>query len=204
MNTFNFVESKVVLLGRNFSGKTCLLERYLHDRFLGTSEATIGAAYGTKTVTVRNTRVTLGIWDTAGSERYDAMSRIYYRGAKAAVICFDLTEEESFLRAKYWVNELHTYESSCRIYLCGTKFDLVEGKKKSRAVDAWVVSQYADGINAKLFETSSMTGRDVERLFFCVADDCGKEEYPQVEENDKELSKVKLEEPKNKRRNCCS
>ena len=26
--------------------------------------------------------------DTAGSERYESMSRIYYRGAKAAVVCF--------------------------------------------------------------------------------------------------------------------
>lgn len=26
--------------------------------------------------------------DTAGSERYEAMSRIYYRGARAAIVCF--------------------------------------------------------------------------------------------------------------------
>lgn len=26
--------------------------------------------------------------DTAGSERYEAMSRIYYRGAKAAIVCY--------------------------------------------------------------------------------------------------------------------
>ena len=28
--------------------------------------------------------------DTAGSERYEAMSRIYYRGAKAAVVCYGM------------------------------------------------------------------------------------------------------------------
>ena len=30
--------------------------------------------------------------DTAGSERYEAMSRIYYRGAKAAVVCYGMFE----------------------------------------------------------------------------------------------------------------
>lgn len=29
--------------------------------------------------------------DTAGSERYEAMSRIYYKSAKAAIICYGLS-----------------------------------------------------------------------------------------------------------------
>lgn len=29
--------------------------------------------------------------DTAGSERYEAMSRIYYRGARAAIVCYGKT-----------------------------------------------------------------------------------------------------------------
>lgn len=48
--------------------------------------------------------------DTAGSERYEAMSRIYYRGAKAAVVCYDLTDSESFARVRFWVNELKSNE----------------------------------------------------------------------------------------------
>ncbi|KAK3727037.1 hypothetical protein QZH41_012559, partial [Actinostola sp. cb2023] len=108
--TYNQVAAKVVLLGKTNSGKTCLLERYLHHRYVELVEATIGAAYGTRTVDVRDQRVTLGIWDTAGSERYDAMTRVYYRGATAAIICYDLTDENSFHRAKYWINELQTYE----------------------------------------------------------------------------------------------
>ena len=48
--------------------------------------------------------------DTAGSERYEAMSRIYYRGAKAAIVCYDLTDSSSFERAKFWVKELRSLE----------------------------------------------------------------------------------------------
>lgn len=48
--------------------------------------------------------------DTAGSERYEAMSRIYYRGAKAAIVCYDLSDGSSFDRAKFWINELQQNE----------------------------------------------------------------------------------------------
>jgi len=48
--------------------------------------------------------------DTAGSERYEAMSRIYYRGARAAVVCYDITEKSSFARLSFWVEELRKNE----------------------------------------------------------------------------------------------
>lgn len=48
--------------------------------------------------------------DTAGSERYEAMSRMYYRDAKAAVIAFDLTDAHSFEKAKFWITELKAAE----------------------------------------------------------------------------------------------
>lgn len=48
--------------------------------------------------------------DTAGSERYEAMSRIYYRGAKAAIVCYDITDKSSFDRVRFWVEELRKNE----------------------------------------------------------------------------------------------
>ena len=75
------VDMKVVLLGREFCGKTSLVERFLNERFAGENkyQNTIGAAYGARTVNVGGRYVVLGIWDTAGSERYESMSRMYYR-----------------------------------------------------------------------------------------------------------------------------
>ncbi|XP_076364232.1 ras-related protein Rab-24-like isoform X2 [Tachypleus tridentatus] len=71
------VDLMIVLLGKEYGGKTSLLEQYLHDRFNGD-------------LPYQN--------DTAGSERYEAMSKIYYRGAKAAIVCYDLTDSSSFER----------------------------------------------------------------------------------------------------------
>lgn len=139
------VDLKVVMLGKEYVGKTSLVERYVHDRFLVgpyqnvsaparggragrgrhapadltacPSLQTIGAAFVAKVMSVGDRTVTLGIWDTAGSERYEAMSRIYYRGAKAAIVCYDLTDSNSFERAKFWVKELRSLEEGCQIYL---------------------------------------------------------------------------------------
>jgi small GTP-binding protein len=43
------------------------------------------------------------IWDTAGQERYAALAPLYYRGAAAAVVVYDITSPESFSKAQYWV-----------------------------------------------------------------------------------------------------
>lgn len=101
------VDLKVVLLGSVSVGKSCLCERFLHERFTKGQGPTIGAAFGTKEVTVaKRTTLNLGVWDTAGAERYESMTRHYFRGADAAIICYDLTDTTSFERMQHWVNEL--------------------------------------------------------------------------------------------------
>lgn len=167
------VDLKVVLLGKEYGGKTSLVERYLYDRFDAATpyQNTIGAAYGAKQIAVRNRRITLGIWDTAGSERYEAMSRIYYRGAGAAIVCFDLTDRESYQKAKFWVSELRNHEEKCQIFLCGTKNDLIKEEGRYRAISYHDVLDYAEEIGAKMFETSSKTGEGIAELFCQIAKD---------------------------------
>ena len=48
--------------------------------------------------------VTLGIWDTAGAERFESLSRVYYHSARAAVVCFDASNASSFQKMKFWVS----------------------------------------------------------------------------------------------------
>ncbi|CAM6129137.1 unnamed protein product [Calypogeia fissa] len=46
------------------------------------------------------------IWDTAGQERYHSLAPMYYRGPAAAIVVYDMTNPDSFLHAKKWVDEL--------------------------------------------------------------------------------------------------
>ncbi|XP_033102798.1 ras-related protein Rab-24-like [Anneissia japonica] len=198
------VDLKVVLLGKEYGGKTSLVERYLHDRFHGDVpyQNTIGAAFGAKKVDVGDRTVTMGIWDTAGSERYEAMSRIYYRGAKAAILCYDLTEAASFDRVKFWVDELLKNEEKCKIYLCGTKVDLVEDDKKNRKVDYHETTDYGDSIKAKVFETSSKTGSSIKELFSSIAKDFV--EDPTNSDEESSPKTLDLQENRTRQKGCCS
>jgi len=163
------VDIKVVLLGKHSVGKTCLVERYLHGKFKDGTVTTVGAAFGAKKLTISGKEVTLGIWDTAGQERYESMSRIYYRSAKATIVCFDLTDPKSFDKVKFWVDELLGNEEGCDIYVVGTKLDLVqEGTERGRTPEE--VKDYAKKIDAKIFETSSKTGQGIDELFQDIAE----------------------------------
>ena len=97
---------KLVLLGNAGVGKSCLVLRFVRGEFVDDLDTTVGAAFLTKTVTLDGAPVKVEIWDTAGQERYRSLAPMYYRGAQAAVVVFDLTSRDSFEGAKGWVKEL--------------------------------------------------------------------------------------------------
>merc|ERR1711920_633073 len=99
--------------------------RFVKGQFSEYQESTIGAAFLTQTVPVQDCTVKFEIWDTAGQERYHGLAPMYYRGAAAAVVVYDITSRQSFERAKKWVDELKTTGSAdCVIALAGNKVDL--------------------------------------------------------------------------------
>jgi len=159
------VDLKVVLLGKHSVGKTCLVERFLHGKFKDNTVATVGAAFGAKKLDINGKEITLGIWDTAGQERYESMSRIYYRSAKAAIVCFDLSDPSSFDKVRFWIDELLQNEENCDIYIAGTKLDAIG----SIVYLPEEVREYATKIGAKIFQTSAKTGAGIDELFHDIA-----------------------------------
>ena len=102
------------------------------------------------------------------------MTRIYYRGARAAIVCYDLTDPEAWEKVRFWVDELQRFQEGCRVYLCATKSDLISkengyGSRKRRAVDFHEAEEYAEEVGAAaLVETSAKTGENVDELFLKV------------------------------------
>ena len=108
----------------------------------------------------------LQLWDTAGQERYRALAPMYYRGAAAAVVVYDVTNPTSFEGAKSWVKELQRRgEAGCVIALAGNKAD----NKEARKVSAEDVREYAAENNCIAMETSAKTGMNVKELFVAIA-----------------------------------
>lgn len=121
---------KLVLLGESSVGKSSLVLRFVKGQFLDFQDSTIGAAFLTQTVCLNETTVKFEIWDTAGQERYHSLAPMYYRGAQAAIVVYDITNQDSFVRAKNWVKELQRQGNpDIVIALAGNKVDLEEERK---------------------------------------------------------------------------
>mmetsp|Transcript_19660 Transcript_19660/g.63887 ORF Transcript_19660/g.63887 Transcript_19660/m.63887 type:complete len:214 (-) Transcript_19660:41-682(-) len=157
---------KVCLLGEGRVGKTSLLLRYVHNTFSETQPATIQASYLTKRLTVEGNTVHLSIWDTAGQERFHALGPIYYRDADAALLVYDITDMDSFVRVKNWVKELRKMAGKdIVLVLAGNKVDM----ERNRQVPAEEAEAYAASIDATLFHTSAKANKGVEQAFLHIA-----------------------------------
>ena len=73
------------------------------------------------------------IWDTGGSERFRTMVSLYYKDAAAAIICFDLTDADSFQGVDYWIGEMVEKNNieDFVMALAGNKCDCEPEKRQS-------------------------------------------------------------------------
>ncbi|KAG6918230.1 hypothetical protein DXG01_015823 [Tephrocybe rancida] len=85
-------------------GKTSLLQRYTQNKFdPKNTTSTSGAFFVTKKVYVNGLKVRLQLWDTAGQERFRSMAPMYYRGANAALLLYDITNASTFNDIRGWL-----------------------------------------------------------------------------------------------------
>eukprot|EP01126_Amoeba_proteus_P043958 TRINITY_DN4859_c0_g1_i10.p1 TRINITY_DN4859_c0_g1~~TRINITY_DN4859_c0_g1_i10.p1 ORF type:complete len:153 (-),score=17.78 TRINITY_DN4859_c0_g1_i10:570-1028(-) len=135
MDKMEHFHYKVVFVGDSTVGKTALVTRFVNKQFSERSISTIGASFHAQEVILDNGKVQFEIWDTAGQERFAPLVPMYYRGAHVAVVVFDLTNYDSFLRAQDWIEELLLKGNpKTVIVLAGNKSDLIEMRQVSSQV----------------------------------------------------------------------
>ncbi|KAH8979932.1 P-loop containing nucleoside triphosphate hydrolase protein [Lactarius hatsudake] len=120
------IDAKVVVMGNSGVGKTSLLQRYTQNKFdPKNTTSTTGAFFVAKKVTVNGVKVRLQLWDTAGQERFRSMAPMYYRGANAALLLYDITNQASFQDVHGWLKELKkNCPADLITYIVGSKADL--------------------------------------------------------------------------------
>ncbi|XP_042044681.1 ras-related protein RABF2b-like [Salvia splendens] len=160
------INAKLVLLGDVGAGKSSLVLRFVKGQFVEFQESTIGAAFFSQTVALNDATVKFEIWDTAGQERYHSLAPMYYRGAAAAIIVYDVTNQASFDRAKKWVEELKAQGNLNMVMaLAGNKSDLLDAKK----VESEEAQTYAQANGLFFMETSAKTATNVNDIFYEIA-----------------------------------
>jgi len=116
--------------------------------------------------TAQQRHIGFKIWDTAGQEKYRSLAPMYYRGASAAILVYDITKPGSFAALQDWAAELRQNgPKDLVLAVCGNKSDLYE----DRAVGKRTGQEYAESIGALWIETSAKTAEKVEALFVEVA-----------------------------------
>jgi len=186
---------KLVLLGDAAVGKSSSVERFVKNEFFEFQQPTIGAAFLTQTVQLDDYTVKFEIWDTAGQERYRSLAPMYYRGAAAALVVYDITSYDSFSGAKTWIEELQRQGSADIIIgLAGNKSDL----ESKREVPTDEARQYAQENNCIFYETSAKSGENVQTMFQQIAMKLPKNTQPQHNDDIQIISPDEVE-----KKGCC-
>jgi len=185
---------KILLLGDSTVGKTCFLLRYMDDSFLDLHMATIGLDYRLKTMILEDQKIVkVQLWDTAGQDKFRAITRNYYKGASGIILLFDVTNIKSFENIKKWINEIkEEISEKVSIILIGNKIDNANERKISKEQGEKLASE----IGVKFFETSAKTGEGINECVFYLV--------KKIFENDPEVKNKgrNLKHKSNKRR-CC-
>jgi small GTP-binding protein len=143
---------KVILLGEPGTGKTCLINVTVGEKFVDFTESTSGSTFVSKTFTRDDQDYVVDIWDTAGQEKYRALTKIFIKGSKIVIFVYAIDNKKSFDELKkYWINMTKDILGEETIYgIVGNKTDLYlnEEVKESEA------SEYAESLGMK-FKTVS-------------------------------------------------
>ncbi|KAJ3446366.1 ras-related protein rab-24 [Anaeramoeba flamelloides] len=196
------IDLKVLLLGNAYVGKSSIFERFVNENYTNSIEATIGVAFAIKGIEIEEKQIYLGIWDTAGEEKFESVAVSYYRNAKAAILCYDVNDRRTFDKIKYWVSELKKISPDCKIYLTGTKIDLIKDKTE-RKVPVDLVQKFSKSLGIKSFETSAKTGIGIAELFEQIGKDYimdYKKEDEDLDSNEVDLNDFQME---NTKKGCC-
>lgn len=162
---------KIVVLGDPGVGKTTLMLQYTEKKFQELYIPTVGVQVSVKDVQLtkgsQKSNVGLYIWDVAGQVKFSKIRKLFYEGANAFIIVYDMTDKDTFINTSRWYNDLLEVLGRENIHgiLVGNKKDLA-----NRQISPQSGKLLADKMNLSFTETSAKTGENVDQLFLEIAE----------------------------------
>ena len=153
---------KIVIIGDSAVGKTNIMSKYINNEFHEDSKATVGVEFGDKFFDVEGHKIKAQIWDTAGQERYKAITNAYFKGAKGALVVYDITRKVTFNSVDKWIADLRaSADKKVNIILIGNKSDLENNREVTK--DEGLEKSKALGV--AFMETSASNGDNIDKAF---------------------------------------
>ena len=112
------------------------------------------------TTSVNGEDVRLMLWDTAGQEEFDCITRAYYRGAQACVLAFSCVDRESFKQVARWKRKVEEECGNIPMVLVMTKMDLLY----KAAMDSFEVEKMSRNLGLPLIKTSVKENLNVSKV----------------------------------------
>ena len=176
-------KAKIVLLGENSVGKTSIIKQYMGQGFRSSHLMTIGTDFDRKWIEIdENNVLDVQIWDLASQVAYENLRKQkFLTKASGAMIIFDLTRYETFIKLSYWLKELFTINPKSRIPILfvGNKRDLNRDRViPTNEIEKYIQSLKSDRQMSKnsiyFTETSAKSGENVDYGFSMLAHEIAK------------------------------
>ena len=189
---------KITLIGDSGTGKSCLLLRFGDNAFEENFVSTIGVDFRIKKIKVKEKNIKLQIvskyilnyktqWDASGQERFETITVAYYKGSHGIIILYDISNKNSFLHIKHWIDNINKYTNDVFIVgiLVGNKCDL--GNREVSEEEGKIL---ANTLGLKYIEISAKTGQNVDNLFYNLTEEILKMEQEKININYKPPLKI--------------
>ena len=167
-NLINY-KFKVVICGDPSVGKSSLILRFTDNAFRRHYIPTLGVHVSDKIFKIKESYIQLVLWDIAGQQKFQTMRQQFYLGSDGLFLIFDLSKPISLESVLNWYYDIQNQLKDRRA-LTG----FVIGNKKDLAHDPDGISEkgsdLARYLNLGYIETSALTGENVERAFYTIAE----------------------------------
>jgi small GTP-binding protein len=155
---------KLLIAGDSSVGKTNFIMRFVNNEFNSSYMTTSGIDLKTKDIEVKNKKIRVQIWDTAGQVKYRAITRNLFLKVMGAILIYDITNEKSYNNLKEWMKLIREEcGKHMQIIMVGNKCDL----DSERKINQDEVMNYAREENIEYIETSCKTGENIEKAVLC-------------------------------------
>ncbi|PHJ22019.1 ras-associated protein rap1 isoform 1 family protein [Cystoisospora suis] len=99
------IRMKIVAIGPEKTGKSCIIKRYCEGRFVVRNACTIGLDYGVKIVDVGGATARVNFFDFSGRPEFAEVRKAFYDNTDGVLLVFDFSRRETFEELEVWLAE---------------------------------------------------------------------------------------------------